>query len=218
MKKINVVLILLMVLIIGFSIYVYGNDSNFLGENHITNLGEPIILKGVPDVRQPTDYSCGPTCLQAVLNYYGQDVRVDKLINITNCTPENGTTPQNLANGAGSYGLKAEVKENLTLNDLENYLKQGIPVIVACQAWAENNTVWTEDQEDGHYMVVIGIDQENVYFEDPSILGSRGFIPHQEFLDRWHDIVVGMPGKSYDHLGIIINSTPKSSPAFIHIE
>ena len=39
----------------------------------------------------------------------------------------------------------------------------------------------------GHYMVVIGIDNQNVYFEDPAILGSRGYITDQEFLDRWHD-------------------------------
>ncbi|MGZ7135910.1 MAG: hypothetical protein ACXVHY_08530, partial [Methanobacterium sp.] len=30
-------------------------------------------VNGVPDVRQPTDYSCGPTSLQAVLSYYGID-------------------------------------------------------------------------------------------------------------------------------------------------
>jgi len=35
--------------------------------------------------------------------------------------------------------------------------------------------------------VVIGMDEENIYVEDPAILGSRGYIPLQEFLERWHE-------------------------------
>lgn len=42
-------------------------------------------------------------------------------------------------------------------------------------------------RESGHYMVVMGIDDENVYFEDPPLPGTRGIIPRDEFLSRWHD-------------------------------
>ncbi len=55
-------------------------------------------------------------------------------------------------------------------------MNQGTHIIVNAQAW-------TDDQNDGHYMVVIGVDNENVYFEDPAVLGSRGYISNQEFLD-----------------------------------
>lgn len=147
-------------------------------------------LLNVPDVRQPTDYSCGPTSLQAVLSYYGVDMRVEDLINMTHCTV-NGTNPSDIASAAQNLGFNAVVKENMTLQDLQNYTTQGTPVIVDAQAWKSNQTQnlnWTSDEEDGHYMVVIGIDNENVYLEDPAILGSRGYINNQEFLDRWHDI------------------------------
>jgi predicted double-glycine peptidase len=56
------------------------------------------LINGVPDVRQPTDYSCGATSLQAVLNYYGMDIMLDKLMNMTNCT-EKSTQPGSIVQG-----------------------------------------------------------------------------------------------------------------------
>ena len=61
-------------------------------------------------------------------------------------------------------------------------------VIVDLQAWRDRTDLpWTETWDDGHYMVLLGMDGENLYFEDPSLLGSRGTIPRSEFIDRWHD-------------------------------
>ena len=63
-------------------------------------------------------------------------------------------------------------------------------MIIACQAWSDVSPAhlpWDKDWEDGHYMVVIGLDADNIYFEDPAMLGTRGMIPRQEFLSRWHD-------------------------------
>ena len=82
------------------------------------------------------------------------------------------------------------MQTNLTLTDLEQFNANGTPVIIAGQAWRdpeEENRSWDTLWDDGHYMVVIGLDKDNVYFEDPSLLGSRGYIPRQEFLSRWHD-------------------------------
>jgi len=63
--------------------------------------------------------------------------------------------------------------------------------MVDCQSWrspASGNQSWADDYEDGHWMVILGMDGKNVYFEDPYILGSRGFIPRQEFEERWHNL------------------------------
>jgi uncharacterized protein len=70
-----------------------------------------------------------------VLNYYGIDKRAGDLVNMTNCTPEDGTIPENIVTAASQLGLRAEIKEGLTLLDLENYNRQRIPVIIDCQAW-----------------------------------------------------------------------------------
>lgn len=209
----------LVLIIIPLSVYSGIMDNNNLTGNNTT-------LLNVPDVREPTDFSSGATSLQAVLVYYGTDVSVDQLINLTNSS-ENGTLPANIAQGAVQLGFSAEVKENMTLEDLQNDTNQGIPVIIDCQAWKSNNTNntsqnWTTDQQDGHYMVVIGIDKDNVYFEDPAILGSRGYIPNQEFLDRWHDTYKDPKtgnNTTVNHLGIIISGKPAlSHPLMIKID
>jgi hypothetical protein len=136
---------------------------------------------------------------------------------MTNSTAENGTLPSAIVQTASNLGVSAVIKENMTLEDLQMYVIQGTPVIVYAQAWknnATNNQNWTDDQNNSHYMVVIGIDTTNVYFEDPAILGSRGYIPDQEFLDRWHDTYVNSTGNNTTdtHLGIII--TGKQSISF----
>jgi len=189
--------------------------NNNLSENNTT-------LLNVPDVYQPSNSSSGPTALQAVLSYYGTNIGEDELINMTNTT-ENGTIPGNIANAAVQLGFNAVIKENMTLVDLQQYINQGTPVIVYAQAWKNNQTNiqnWTADQIDGHYMVVIGIDTSNVYFEDPAILGSRGYIANQEFLDRWHDTYQANNGSDItnNNLGIIITGKPVVRPLLLQIE
>ncbi|WP_424715425.1 C39 family peptidase [Methanobacterium sp.] len=185
-------------------------DNNNLSQNNTT-------LLNVPYVNQPSNFTSGPTSLQAVIAYYGSNTSLDELINMTNSTSENGTLPGDIVQTANNLGFNAVIKENMTLEDLQMYVIQGIPVIVDAQAWknnATNNQNWTDDQNNSHYMIVIGIDTSNVYFEDPAILGSRGYIPNQEFLDRWHDTYEDSTGNNTTniHLGIII--TGKQSVSF----
>lgn len=208
-------------------------SSTILEDNNITTNNTTIL--NVPDVRQPTNSSSGATALQAVLAYYGTDTSLGILMNMTNTT-ENGTLPENIAQAARDSGLTAEVKENMTLKEIHDNLNQGIPTIVLCQAWVDNSTGnWTDHTGDGHYLVVIGMDEENIYVEDPAILGSKGYIPLQEFLDRWHDqFVVNGTGNetnetenstentttttSLNHLGIVITGGQAVTfPPFVKI-
>lgn len=148
------------------------------------------ILPGVPDTRQSTEYSCGAAALQAVLSYWGRDVGEEDLMEILNTDLDSGTYPEDILRVAREMGLNAEYRENLTQGEIEASVHRGVPVIVDCQAWrspASGNVSWSDDWVDGHWMVVIGMDDENVYFEDPYILGSRGFMSRQEFEERWHN-------------------------------
>jgi predicted double-glycine peptidase len=184
----------------------------------------PKILTGVPDVRQSTPVTCGPASLQAVLNYWGTDQREEDLAMLLGTTPEGETLPESIVEVARQFNYSAEMRDNLTLADLEASIDAGIPVIVTAQAYAGNESPpYTQDWEDGHYMVVIGVDSENVYLEDPAILGSRGMIPRLEFLTRWHDQTGLSPddpsAQQYQHLGIFINdTTPASYPPFVHVD
>lgn len=184
----------------------------------IQSIGETpsVDLLPVPDVRQCTNYSCGPSALQAVLMYYGEEWIETELMQMCGTTPE-GTGPKNIARVAREIGFNAEIKEQMTLEDLETLCRQKIPVIISAQCWREGesqNKPWKDIWDDGHYMVVIGLDEKNVYFEDPSMLGSKGFIPRDEFLERWHD----MDEKKYEHMGIIISGkSPSPPPAYMPV-
>jgi predicted double-glycine peptidase len=190
--------------------------------------GSPVLpsslLSDVPDVRQGTGYSCGAAALQAVLAYWGIGEREDRLIARLHRTPEQGTHPEDIVRGAREFGLQAELREGLNLDDLEVALKKGVTAIVDLQAWrARAEGPWTEIWDDGHYMVLLGMDRDNLYFEDPSLLGSRGFIPRGEFLDRWHDYE-GVPpldakDRKYVHMAIVITGNhPAGRPPVAAVE
>jgi uncharacterized protein len=165
----------------------------------------------IPDVRQSTDFSCGATALQALLAYYSEDWSEEELIKLLGTNQEIGTTPESLVRVATALGLRASIGENLTFDDLRAALDERIPVIVAFQAWVDVKPPefsWAECWEEGHYAVVIGMDADYVYLEDPSLFGTRGRIPVREFGERWHDYSGVSPMDAQDrrwvHLGIII--------------
>jgi predicted double-glycine peptidase len=145
-------------------------------------------LASVPDVRQSTGHTCGAAALQAVLAYWGTEEREDRLAARLKSTPEAGTHPLDIVRVAREYGLAAELREGLSLDDLEAALDAGTTVIVDLQAWRDRTDIpWTETWDDGHYLVLLDMDGGNLYFEDPSLLGARGVIPRAEFVARWHD-------------------------------
>ncbi|MEN6560023.1 MAG: C39 family peptidase [Acidobacteriota bacterium] len=163
----------------------------------------------VPDVRQSTGYTCGAAALQAVLAYWGIDEREDRLAARLRTTPEAGTHPDAIIRGARELGLTADLREGLEMADLERALADGRSVIVDLQAWRDSpDAPWTETWDDGHYMVLLGMDAANLYFEDPSLLGARGVIPRAEFVDRWHDYEGEPPldpsDRRYVHMAIFL--------------
>lgn len=193
------------------------NASTSMG---ITNLA----LFSMPDTRQSTEYSCGAAAMQAVLGYWGRDIGEEDVREMLNTNEVSGTYPDDIIRVAKALGLKAEYKENMSMADLENYVAEGIPVIVDCQAWrsvSQYNESWADTWNNGHWLVVIGIDENNVTLEDPYILGDRGFMSREEFLARWHN-VRGLDetdtGKQI-HMGIAIRGErPYSTSGFRHID
>ncbi|MCJ7485749.1 MAG: cysteine peptidase family C39 domain-containing protein [Candidatus Aminicenantes bacterium] len=178
----------------------------------------PSLLSAVPDVRQSTGYTCGAAVLQAVLAYWGTDEREDRLVARLHSTPEAGTHPLDIVRVARDFGLTADLREGLELADLEAALASRTTVIVDLQAWRSSaDRPWAETWDDGHYMVLLGADRDNLYFEDPSLLGTRGTIPRSEFLDRWHDYEGDPPldptDRKYVHMAIFINGSRPASPS-----
>lgn len=76
----------------------------------------------------------------------------------------------------------------MTIAQVENYVSKGWPVILLIQAWKDEDdpTPYPEDMEDGHYVVVIGSDNQYFYIEDPWIIGSLVYIRKTDLYVRWH--------------------------------
>jgi hypothetical protein len=60
-------------------------------------------------LRQPDDTTCGPTCLHAVYNYYGEDISLDEVITDTETLQAGGTLAVFLACAALRRGYKATI-------------------------------------------------------------------------------------------------------------
>jgi predicted double-glycine peptidase len=144
------------------------------------------LLLSVPDVEQATDYSCGPAALEAVLAHYGVAVAQRALSLEAKTSPRTGAEAEDLAAAALRHGVAADYRSGRTLAELEQEVARGDPPIAMIQAWRDKTGAWARDWDDGHYVVVIGLDARAVYVEDPSTKGARGVIPRAEFLDRWH--------------------------------
>lgn len=156
----------------------------------------------LPQVRQQTDYSCGASAFQAVCKYYrvGPKREID-FIRMLNTTYKCGTCPPAIAKAAKKLGFDVRFKIEMTLDDLRGYLDDKMPVIISMQAWGDE---WMYPKAlSGHYVVAIGYDDKNFYFEDPSIdVRQRGFLESEELEHRWHDIECD--GIDYWHLGIAL--------------
>lgn len=184
-----------------------------------TSALQPTVMLSLPDVRQATDYTCGPSALQAALAYWGIEVREDELAKAAHTTSEDGSGRFALAKAARGYGVTATLVQPMGMPALEAAVRKGLPVIVAIQAWKDQPGInYATDWDDGHYVVVIGFDKDHIYVEDPSILGSKGVMTRAEFLTRWHDEDTG-PSDHYEQLGIIVEGKAhRPLPAFLHVD
>ena len=163
----------------------------------------------VPLFRQATGYSCGASSLEAILCYWGVfSGHESQLYPRLDTTPKDGTAPDKLAEGARSFGLTARMQEGMTLADLRQALARGTTVILNLQAWREDPSSpkpWKDTWEEGHYVVLVGLDSHYLYAMDPSVSGAYAYLPLQEFLDRWHDYEDRTGTRhDYHHLGILI--------------
>ncbi len=160
--------------------------------------------------RQSTEYSCGASSLQAVLSYWGKDVDEQELMQRLHTSPETGTYVGDIARVAREFGFNAEVKENLTLEDLHAALKKDLPVIVCGQAWRsreDSDKSVQEDWENDHYVVVLGMDDKYVYYQDPFARRGNAFASHRLFEESWHNVrgITSSDRKKQVHLGVFIS-------------
>lgn len=160
--------------------------------------------------RQVTEYSCGASALQSVLAYWGRDVDERELMNLMGTTEEEGTYPEKIVHAARALGFEAEAKENLTLDEVRRFTDAGHPMIALAQVWrsAKSGRTVEDEWDAGHYISVLGVDDDNVYIQDPYVRMCKAFVPRDVFEAHWHQIMGGDAKKGVNpklmHLGIFI--------------
>lgn len=128
---------------------------------------------------------CGPASLKIVLDYYGLVKSEQELTELTGTTSGMGTDDKGIARIAESLGFKTVIKNESDFSDIENWLRKGVPVIVD---WFTRGRADYPDSEvaDGHYSVVVGLDDDSIYLQDPEI-GEIREIRRDDFLKVWFD-------------------------------
>jgi predicted double-glycine peptidase len=171
----------------------------------------------VPTVRQDRPYSCGPAALTAVLRYLCDwEGHESKLYGPLGTSPSDGTLPEKLAEVARDFGLPAKIEQRMTIERLRAALSGGQVVILELQAWPTEGSPpvpWTSRWDDGHYVVLIGMDAHYAYFMDPAVRDAYTYLELSELLPRWHDLneIRKDPKLQRDYqLGVVIGPSRKA--------
>ena len=143
----------------------------------------------LPSGGQTFNFDCGAKALQLVMAYYGLDILEGELMTELK-TSSKGTPIKNMISLAEKHGFEVIAQTGVLLETVKDYVNKSIPVIVLVQAWAERYMTledWKNDNDDGHYVIVIGYNGSIIVFEDPSSF-RKTWLTEEEFAARWHDI------------------------------
>jgi predicted double-glycine peptidase len=128
---------------------------------------------------------CGPASLKIVLSYYGVEKTEQELGELCGTGSDLGTNDQGLKRVAEQLGFRVEIKNESTFEDIEYWLDKKVPVIV--NWFTRGRMDYTDsDVPDGHYSVVVGLDDTYIYLQDPEI-GTMRTIERDDFMTVWFD-------------------------------
>lgn len=128
---------------------------------------------------------CGPASLKILLSYYGIEKSEKELAKLCGTKKDLGTDDQGIKKAAESFGFKVRIKNNSSFKDIEKWLDKKVPVIVN---WFTRGRVDYTDSDvaDGHYSVVCGLDDNNIYLQDPET-GKMRKLDKEDFMTVWFD-------------------------------
>lgn len=102
-----------------------------------------------------------------------------------------GTEPEPMVRLFADSGIDASYRHgDVTLADLERAVDGAMLPIVDLQAWRDDETPWEQTWDAGHYVIMVGYDEELLFFADPSTMTPEGYayLPRAELDERWHDL------------------------------
>jgi predicted double-glycine peptidase len=135
-----------------------------------------IVRIPLPKVAQKHNFDCGAAALKSVYEYENPDDinDISKYIKLLGSSEKDGTDTISLELACELLGLKVFKHSNMSLKRLEKEIDTGSPVLCLIRS-----------NDHGHFVIAIGTDKENIYFEDPYKKKLNGFLKKQEFFERW---------------------------------
>lgn len=119
---------------------------------------------------------CGPACVSMILEWAGKGrIAVDELSSKTSLgRGDDGVGPSGLAILLQKYGIDAEARADVPLDEIQNEVNGNArPVIALVLYGAIPQRQNLPDRFGGHYVVVVGVDNQTVYVNDPDFWGSQ---------------------------------------------
>lgn len=153
----------------------------------------------LPKVAQKHDYDCGAAALKSIYEYEHPEDKNDlnKYTKLLGSTEGKGTSTQELVCASKLLGLKFKEYHGMSLSRLQKEIKIGNPILCLIRS-----------NDHGHFVVAMGCDDDNIYFEDPYKKRNNGYLPKKEFFKRWTD---GDNHSDLKRFGMIFKvSRPKS--------
>jgi predicted double-glycine peptidase len=132
----------------------------------------------LPRVAQKYEYDCGAAALKSLYEFENpNDINpIQKYIKLLGSSKDHGTNTRQLATAVKLLGLKMVEYKNMSLKRLEKEISTGNPVLCLIRS-----------NDHGHFVIAIGFDDTNIFFEDPWKKRFNGFLPKKEFFERWTD-------------------------------
>ena len=138
-----------------------------------------------PEYRQPDGDSCGATAMHMILSYYGEDENLEVVEKIAGTNHEYGTPISGIKKVVEKYKIKYN-EGTFTIDDLKKNVDAGFPTLLMLQAWSiKDNVDWKNEWDQGHYVVVRGYSNKNIYFADPINI-KIDYLSYDDLMERWH--------------------------------
>lgn len=128
---------------------------------------------------------CGPATLKILLRYYGIEKSEKEIADMAGWDKDLGIDDQGIKKVAEKLGFKVKIKNHSSFKGIEKWLEKGIPVIVNWFTRGRNDYPESETA-DGHYSVVMGLDDDFIYLQDPEV-GRMRKIKRYDFMRVWFD-------------------------------
>jgi predicted double-glycine peptidase len=159
---------------------------------YINSISGSKIKIPLPYYTQNYDHTCGETALASILTYLMEkDIDEKNVVDELNIDRNDGLDPYEIVSYLISKKLKFKEFRQMSIPQLKKCIDEYKPVLMMIQAWGDRywKNAYKHYWKSGHWIVAIGYDDDNFYFEDPTIKGKfRGYIKIDELYNRWHDI------------------------------